>query len=46
MRISLAFPEAPGGQSLNTKEFCTASGSPIKEFLKKVWQHPFLKLFS
>ena len=39
MRTNLAFPTNSRKPSVNTREFCTARGTIMKNFLMKVWKH-------
>ena len=47
MRTSLIFPTTSRGLSVNTKVFCTARDTTMRNFLKKLWQrlclHHFLE---
>ena len=45
MRRSLTFPTTSGEPSLSTREFCTARGSTMKNFLMKLWKRLWLNLF-
>ena len=46
MRTSLTFPTTSRQPSLNTRDFCTARGTTIKNFLMKFWKRFWLNLFS
>ena len=46
MRTNLTFPTASREPSLNTSEFCTATGTTMKNFLMKLWKRLCRNLFS
>ena len=46
MRTNLTFPTTSGEPSLRTREFCTARGTTIKNFLMKLWKRLRGNLFS
>ena len=46
MRTNLTFPTTSREPSPNTREFCTAKGTTLKNFLMKLWKRLCLNLFS
>ena len=46
MRTNLTFRTTSREPSLNTREFCTARGKTMKNFLMKLWKRLGLNLFS
>ena len=46
MRTNLTFPTTSREPSLNTREFCTARVTNMKNFLMKLWKRLCLDLFS
>ena len=46
MRTNLTFPTTLRGPFLNTREFCTARGMTMKNFLMKLCKRLYLNLFS
>ena len=46
MRTNLTFPTISREPPLNTREFCTAPGMTMKNFLMKLWKRLCLNLFS
>ena len=45
MRANLTFPTTSREPSLNTREFCTARGTTMKNFLMKLWKRLCLNIF-
>ena len=39
MRTNLILPTTSSEPSLNTREFCTARGTTMKNILMKLWKH-------
>ena len=46
MRTNVTYPTTSREPSLNTREFCTARGTTMKNFQTNLWKHLCLNLFS